>query len=206
VSHRNARLTVHGRRLRMERVRSGRPVAHVAAEMGLSRPTAHKWIRRWRSEGDSGLVDRSSRPRTTPHRTTATTEARVCRLRQARKLGPARLGRSSACLPRPSTGSWPGTASTAWPTWTGPLGSSQHRTHHSPDRLPPHLQPPPQPHRTRRPATHHPCQQRSGSIQLGPVRRADAFTSRRGGTYGLWVTQSSSAGQRCAQSGGSVLL
>ncbi|GHH12079.1 hypothetical protein Srubr_75080 [Streptomyces rubradiris] len=41
---------------------------------------------------------------------------------------------------------------------------------------------------------------------LGPVRRGNAFTSRRGGTYGLWVTQSSSAGQRCAQSGGSVSL
>ena len=60
--------------------------------MGISRPTAHKWIRRWRSEGESGLVDRSSRPHATPHRTTAATEARVCRLRQARKLGPARLG------------------------------------------------------------------------------------------------------------------
>jgi len=92
VSHRNARLTVHGRRLLVERVRAGRAVAHVAAEMGISRATAHKWIRRWRSEGESGLIDRSSRPRTTPHRTPAETEARVCRLRQDRKLGPARLG------------------------------------------------------------------------------------------------------------------
>ncbi|MFB8760818.1 IS481 family transposase, partial [Streptomyces nigra] len=92
MSHRNARLTVHGRRLLVERVRSGRPVAHVAAEMGISRPTAHKWIRRWRLEGDSGLIDRSSRPRRTPHRTAAATEAHVCRLRQKRKLGPARIG------------------------------------------------------------------------------------------------------------------
>jgi transposase InsO family protein len=92
VSHRNARLTVHGRRLLVERVRAGRPVAHVAAEMGISRVTAHKWVRRWRAEGEQGLHDRSSRPRTTPHRTPATTEARVCRLRQDRKLGPARLG------------------------------------------------------------------------------------------------------------------
>ena len=67
MSHRNARLAVHGRRLLVERVRSGRPVAHVAVEMGISRPTAHKWIRRWRSEGESGLIDRSSRPRSTPH-------------------------------------------------------------------------------------------------------------------------------------------
>ncbi|MGW1275290.1 IS481 family transposase, partial [Streptomyces sp. NPDC002491] len=92
MSHRNARLTVHGRRLLVERVRDGRPVAHVAAEMGISRATAHKWIRRWRAEGEQGLHDRSSRPRTTPHRTAAAIEAEVCRLRQARKLGPARLG------------------------------------------------------------------------------------------------------------------
>ncbi|WP_045563648.1 IS481 family transposase [Streptomyces sp. FxanaA7] len=92
MSHRNARLTLHGRRLLVERVSAGRPVAHVAAEMGISRATAHKWIRRWRSEGEPGLRDRSSRPLTTPHRTAAAVEARVCRLRQTRKLGPARLG------------------------------------------------------------------------------------------------------------------
>ncbi|NEA55194.1 helix-turn-helix domain-containing protein, partial [Streptomyces sp. SID13666] len=92
MSHRNARLTVHGRRLLIERVVSGRPVAHVAAEMGISRATAHKWVRRWRAEGEAGLHDRSSRPHTTPHRTPAAVEARVCALRQARKLGPARIG------------------------------------------------------------------------------------------------------------------
>ncbi|MGW1281393.1 IS481 family transposase [Streptomyces tsukubensis] len=92
MSHRNARLTVHGRRILVERVLAGRPVAHVAAEMGISRPTAHKWVRRWRAEGDAGLLDRSSRPRTTPHRTPAVTEDEVCRLRTERKLGPARIG------------------------------------------------------------------------------------------------------------------
>ncbi|MFJ6841058.1 IS481 family transposase [Streptomyces griseoluteus] len=92
MPHRNARLTVFGRRLLVERVRSGRPVAHVAAEMGISRATAHKWIRRWRTEGEAGLLDRSSRPHTTPHRTTSAVEDRVCELRQSRKLGPARIG------------------------------------------------------------------------------------------------------------------
>ncbi|MFD7475820.1 helix-turn-helix domain-containing protein, partial [Streptomyces sp. NPDC059837] len=92
MSHRNARLTVFGRLMLVERVVSGRPVAHVAAEMGISRATAHKWMRRWRTEGQAGLHDRSSRPRTTPHRTPATTEARVCELRRTRKLGPARIG------------------------------------------------------------------------------------------------------------------
>ncbi|QDY79758.1 IS481 family transposase [Streptomyces qinzhouensis] len=92
MSHRNVRLTVHGRRILVERVLAGRPVAHVAAEMGISRPTAHKWVRRWRAEGDSGLADRSSRPHTTPHRTPAVVEAEVCRIRTVRKLGPARIG------------------------------------------------------------------------------------------------------------------
>ncbi|MFD3546171.1 leucine zipper domain-containing protein, partial [Streptomyces sp. NPDC058655] len=88
MSHRNARLTVFGRRLLVERVASGRPVAHVAAEMGISRATAHKWLRRWRAEGEAGLHGRSSRPRTTPHRTPPEIENRVCDLRRARKLGP----------------------------------------------------------------------------------------------------------------------
>ena len=101
MSHRNARLTVHGRRLLVERVRVGRPVAHVAAEMSISRATAHKRIRRWRAEGEQGLHDRSSRPRTTPHRTLAETEVRVCRLRQDRKLGPAASARFWACPPPP---------------------------------------------------------------------------------------------------------
>ena len=92
VSHRNARLTVHGRRILIERVRSGRPVAHVAAEMGISRTTAHKWVRRFADQGEAGLHDRPSRPLSTPHRTTADLEARVCELRTARKLGPARIG------------------------------------------------------------------------------------------------------------------
>ncbi|MEU2241693.1 IS481 family transposase, partial [Streptomyces sp. NPDC018338] len=92
MAHRNARLTVFGRRLLVERVCSGRPVAHVAAEMGVSRATAHKWMRRWRAEGDAGLADRPSRPATTPHRTAAAVEERVCDLRRTRKLGPARIG------------------------------------------------------------------------------------------------------------------
>ncbi len=74
MSHRAARLTVHGRRILVERVLAGRP---VAAEMGVSRPTAHKWARRWRAEGDTGLAVRSSRPRTTPRRASASLEARL---------------------------------------------------------------------------------------------------------------------------------
>jgi transposase InsO family protein len=64
----------------------------VAEEMNVSRATAYKWWRRWRSEGDDGLRDRSSRPHVCPHRTSVQLERRVISLRQRRKLGPARIG------------------------------------------------------------------------------------------------------------------
>ena len=92
MAHRNARLTLHGRLLLVERVRTGRPVAHVAAELGISRATGYKWWRRWRTEGPAGLADRPSRAHRIPHRTPAVIEQQVCLLRRERKLGPARLG------------------------------------------------------------------------------------------------------------------
>ena len=89
--HANARLTVHGRKELIERICCGRPVAHVAAEMGISRATAYKWWRRWRAEGDPGLWDRSSRPHRCPQRTPRHVERRIERLRRDHKLGPARI-------------------------------------------------------------------------------------------------------------------
>jgi len=90
--HANARLTPTGRLTMALRIESGRPVAHVAAEMGISRPTAYKWWHRWNDEGELGLVDRSSRPRSCPHRTSAVVEAQIEELRRTLKLGPARIG------------------------------------------------------------------------------------------------------------------
>jgi transposase InsO family protein len=89
--HANARLNLHGRRLLIARIQQGRPIAHVADELGISRQTAYKWWGRWRREGDRGLVDRSSRPRSCPTRTPRLLEQRVERLRRRRKLGPARI-------------------------------------------------------------------------------------------------------------------
>lgn len=90
--HANARLTPEGRRILVERIASGRPAAHVAAEMGVSRTTAYRWWRRYQEEGVEGLVDRSSRPHSCPHRTPTELEARVIELRTSEKLGPARIG------------------------------------------------------------------------------------------------------------------
>ena len=90
--HANARLTPIGRLTMVMRIESGRPVAHVAAEMGISRPTAHKWWNRWNELGEVGLVDRSSRPHSCPHQTPPAVVAQIEELRRTLKLGPVRIG------------------------------------------------------------------------------------------------------------------
>jgi transposase len=89
VSHRNARLTFHGRRLLVERIRvEGSPVAHVAKAMGVSRQCAHRWLARYDAEGEAGLLDRSSRPHHSPTRTSDDVEKRVLAARREQRRGP----------------------------------------------------------------------------------------------------------------------
>jgi transposase InsO family protein len=93
VAHANARLNLHGRHLLVERViGDGRPVAHVAKELGISRQCAHRWVARFRLEGEAGLVDRSSRPRRCPRPTAVEVEQRVLRLRRSQRRGQDWIG------------------------------------------------------------------------------------------------------------------
>ena len=85
--HRNARLAEAGRLLLVQRVLSGRPVSHVAKEMGVSRQCAHRWVSRFRGLGAAGLVDRSSRHRTHPATTSPAVAAGLLELRRAERLG-----------------------------------------------------------------------------------------------------------------------
>jgi transposase InsO family protein len=89
--HRNAPLTPEGRLRLCLRIAEGWTVAAAAESMNISRQCAHKWWRRYQDAGLVGLQDRSSRPRSCPHRTSARVERRIVALRRARKLGPARL-------------------------------------------------------------------------------------------------------------------
>jgi transposase InsO family protein len=90
VAHANARLTMHGRTLLVRRVRlDGRPVAHVAKELGISRQCAHRWVRRYDQYGWPGLQERSSRPHRVANRTCAAVEERVVTCRRALRRGPA---------------------------------------------------------------------------------------------------------------------
>lgn len=89
MSHRNARLTFHGRLTLVRRViEEQRRPAHVAAEMGVSRKCVYEWVARYRAEGIDGLHDRSSRPRSSPHRTPAQAEERVLQARRELRAGP----------------------------------------------------------------------------------------------------------------------
>jgi transposase InsO family protein len=92
MGHANARLTVHGRALLVRRiVVERRPAAHVAKELGVSRQCAYRWVRRFRAEGDAGLVDRSSRPHRCPTRTPTEVEDQVVAAREQLRAGPARI-------------------------------------------------------------------------------------------------------------------
>lgn len=46
-------------------------VTELCARYGISRPTAYKWLERYRAEGVTGLGERSHRPRHCPHQTPA---------------------------------------------------------------------------------------------------------------------------------------
>jgi len=93
VPHRRARLTPFGRLLLVTRIlEEGWSVAAAAESMGISRATAHRWLRRFREEGPSGLEDRSSAPHRCPHALAPREVRRIVRGRRRLKLGPNRLG------------------------------------------------------------------------------------------------------------------
>ncbi len=87
MSHRNARLTVHGRLLIVHRARAGWKQAHIAAAMGVSRRCVKRWLDRYRAEGETGLRDRSSRPHHVANRTPDARVAAVVAIRQKERLG-----------------------------------------------------------------------------------------------------------------------
>jgi transposase InsO family protein len=91
MAHRNARLTVHGRHLLVQRFAAGWPAARVAEQLGVSRATVYKWVHRYHDEGDLGLEDRSSRPHHSPTRTPVEVEQRILALRRASRRGPVFL-------------------------------------------------------------------------------------------------------------------
>jgi transposase InsO family protein len=92
VSHRNAPLTPTGR-LRLARcvVDDGWPLRRAAERFQVSVPCAARWAARYRTDGQAGMVDRSSRPHRSPRRLPQRRERRIIGLRVTRRWGPARI-------------------------------------------------------------------------------------------------------------------
>ena len=84
--HHNARLTPRGRALLVRRILvDGLRAEEAAQAAGVSVRTAYKWLARYRAEGDAGLRDRSSRPRTCRHQTPASVCHQIYSLRRQRR-------------------------------------------------------------------------------------------------------------------------
>lgn len=70
MAHANAPLSAGRRPAAMGgALPESRPIAHVAAETGISRACASTWVNRWRRYGDIGPHDRPSAPHTSPNAT-----------------------------------------------------------------------------------------------------------------------------------------
>jgi transposase InsO family protein len=87
-THQNARLTPKGREeMARSVVDAGLSKAEAARRYHTTPKTVAKWVKRFRSEGVSGLRDRSSRPLSSPNQTALTTCAGVEALRRQRYSG-----------------------------------------------------------------------------------------------------------------------
>ena len=102
-THGNARTIPFTRALIVRRVRQeGRSVAETADELGVSRQTVYKWLRRFDCAGSS-LEDCSSRPHRHPRQTPRRVIERIERLRRQRLTAveiAAIVGRSVATVAR----------------------------------------------------------------------------------------------------------
>jgi transposase InsO family protein len=86
--HANARLSVKGRELLVDRsLRQGWSLARAAEAAGISERTAGKWVARFRLEGEHGLLDRSSAPKRCPSRTPDQRVDVIAALRRLRMTG-----------------------------------------------------------------------------------------------------------------------
>jgi transposase InsO family protein len=92
VAHANAALTPR-HRLKLARaiVEDGWTVSYAAAVFNVAWPTANRWAERYRSAGEAGMADRSSRPHRSPRRTPAPVVRKIVHLRWKKRLGPVAI-------------------------------------------------------------------------------------------------------------------
>lgn len=92
MSHANAALTPRAR-LRLARlvVEHGWTYTAAAKMFMVSPRTARTWADRYRTEGEAGMADRSSRPRSCPTTTPPDMVRRIVALRWRKRLGPVQI-------------------------------------------------------------------------------------------------------------------
>jgi transposase InsO family protein len=87
--HANAPLGPKGRAIMVRRVlEEGLMLTEAAEAAGVSVRTAGKWVRRYRAEGESGLLDRSSTPELVANATPEDRVQAIAALRRLRLTGP----------------------------------------------------------------------------------------------------------------------
>jgi len=92
--HRNAKLGLAGRVALVQAIEAGMSLKAAAAAFNVSPATAHRWWHRWCEAGEDArrtlrcLLDRSSRPRRSPHQLAPELAERICACRRATGWGP----------------------------------------------------------------------------------------------------------------------
>ena len=75
----------------------------ASAAAGVSRQTARKWVKRFETEAEAGLLDRSSRPRRSPRRLPESREVLLVDLRRQHRLTAQALAQLTS-IPRSTVG------------------------------------------------------------------------------------------------------
>jgi transposase InsO family protein len=77
----------------LEVLNDGVPVIEVAARLGVTRQSVHRWLRRYAAQGLAGLVDQSTMPGSCPHQMAPEVEARIVEQRREHPgWGPRTIG------------------------------------------------------------------------------------------------------------------
>ena len=86
-SHPNAHLTPRGRARVFAAVEAGMTVSAACIAFRVSRRCYYRWLPRWHAQGQTGLIDRSSRPHRSPQRLSLAQEATIVAMRQRTARG-----------------------------------------------------------------------------------------------------------------------
>jgi transposase InsO family protein len=89
--HPNAKLTPRGRASVFELVEAGMTVTAACLAARVSRRFYYRWLPRWQADRQAGLVDRISRPHSSPQRLSLIAEAHIVALRDKLGWGADRL-------------------------------------------------------------------------------------------------------------------